>query len=113
MDYRGNAQFFLAIKAPAELEDVGDSIFADHQEFMSRTHHRDGDKALLQYTVSKLTNDDDTITYLLYEVYETAEGVADHIEKAQGDALWDPFHDFLDKCEIIGGGPGSIISSLW
>ena len=65
MDYRGNAQFFLAIKAPAELEDDGDSIFAEHQAFMSRTHYRDGDKALLQYTVSKLANDDGTITYLL------------------------------------------------
>ena len=113
MDYQGNAQFFLAIKAPGELEDVGDAIFEDHQAFMSRTHHRDGDNALLQYTVSKLTNDDGTVTYLLCEVYEAPAGVAEHIKLAQADALWDPFHDFLSKCEVIGGGPGTIISSLW
>ena len=63
--------------------------------------------------VSKLVNDDGTVTYLLCEVYQTPEGVADHIEQARGDALWDPFHDFLDKCEVIGGGPGTIVSSLW
>jgi hypothetical protein len=113
MDYRGNSQFFLAIKAPAELEETGDSIFRDHQAFMSRTHHRDGDKALLQYTVSKLVNDDGTVTYLLYEVYQTDEGVADHIEQARADDLIDPFHEFLDRCEVIGGGPGTIVSSLW
>ena len=72
---------------------------------MSKTHHRDGDKALLQYTVSKLVNDDGTVTYLLCEVYQTPEGVADHIEQARGDAHWDPFHGFLDKCEVIGSGP--------
>lgn len=113
MDYRGNSQFFLAIRAPAELEAIGDAIFEEHQAFMSRTHHRHGDKALLQYTVSKLADDGGTVTYLLCEVYQTPEGVADHIEQARSDGHWEPFHDFLDRCEVIGGGPGTIISSLW
>jgi hypothetical protein len=38
---------------PADLEAEADRIFASHAQWMQRTHHRDGDKALLQDTLTK------------------------------------------------------------
>ena len=50
-DYTGKASFFAALKCPVEHEAEGDEIFAHHADWMMRTHPREGEKALLQYTV--------------------------------------------------------------
>ena len=53
MDYTGRSQWSLMFVCPADLEPEADRIFASHAEWMQGTHYRDGDKALLQYTVTK------------------------------------------------------------
>jgi quinol monooxygenase YgiN len=112
VNYTGKTRFSLAIVAPAELEAEGDRILKRHAEWVAKTHHREGEKALLQYDVAKGENDDGSITYLLTEVYESAAGVQDHNEQA---ANWDTIGDlmaWLRQCQVIGGG-SSIIHSLW
>ena len=75
MNYEGKAQFSLTVIAPPELESEGDRIFNLHAAWMEETHYREGEKALLQYTVAKRTDDDGNIIIVLTEVYETMAGV--------------------------------------
>ena len=114
MDYRGKSQYFLALKAPADLEAEGDALFAQHAEWLAETHPREGELALLQYTFSKRVNDDGSVFYLLYELYESPQGLVEHGRRAQEDGIVGPFYEFVDKCEAIGGqGPATVIHSLW
>ena len=53
MAYKGKTQLTYVIVAPPDQVDEGDRIFQSHAPWMGATHHRDGEKALLQYTVSK------------------------------------------------------------
>ncbi len=116
MDYTGKAQFFAAFKCPPEHEAEGDRFFAHHAEWMARTHPREGDKALLQYTVTKGTDEEGNIIFLLYEVYETMAGVANHSKIAHDDEEDSRVNDLFawsDKCETIGGASGEVLHSLW
>lgn len=113
MNYTGKAQFSLVFVAPPELESEGDRIFNLHAAWMAETHHREGDKALLQYTVAKNSDDDGNIRFVLTEVYETMAGVEDHYEQAgswEGINDWDKFGD---QCKVTYVGGASIIHSLW
>ena len=68
---------------------------------MAATHHREGEKALLIYDVSKapeLSNPLDPSSaptgnscFILAELYQSDAGVADHFQKAE--ASWDDFDD--------------------
>ena len=91
---------------------------------MESTHHRNGEKALLSYNVSKakeLTNPMDTNSaptgntcFILTEVYETAAGVADHFKQAMDS--WKDFPalgEWLGKCKITGVPVAPIFNSLW
>src|SRR6476619_4237157 len=53
MDYRGRTHLIYVIVAPPDQVAEGDRIFANHAPWMKATHHRDGNKALLTYNVSK------------------------------------------------------------
>jgi hypothetical protein len=76
MNYKGKAQLSYIIIAPAELEAEGDRFFKHQAEWVEKTHHRAGDKALLQYTVSKSIDGTGNIIYVLTEVYETVGTIA-------------------------------------
>jgi hypothetical protein len=91
---------------------------------MKATHHRDGDKALLTYNVSKapeLSNPFDqnsaptgNTVFILSEIYQTEAGVADHFQ--QGAANWQDFPalvKWLEKCKVSGVPAAPIINSLW
>ena len=112
MNYTGKAQFSLTCVAPPDLETEGDRIFSLHVAWMEETHYREGEKALLQYTVAKRSDDDGNIIFVLTEVYETMAGVEDHYKQA-GDVEWrDDWDKFIDQCQVIAGG-ASIVHSLW
>ena len=77
---------------------------------MEKTHHRTGDKALLEYTVSKapeLNNPLDpnsgttgNTCFILNEYYESNAGIADHFEQAQSS--WQDFPalvQWMEKCQ--------------
>ncbi len=113
-DYTGKAEFFVALKCPAEHEAEGDRFFARHAEWMERTHPRDGELALLQYTVSKAHDEEGNALFLLAEVYETHAGVENHYALAHDDQTDPPdLRAFADKCESIGLTGADVLHSLW
>lgn len=67
---------------------------------MEETHYREGDQALLQYNVAKSPGDDENVLFVLTGVYETVQGVDDHIEQAHGDEHHDPFVKWIDQCKV-------------
>ena len=82
MDYRGKIHLNFVFKADQADVAEGDRLFASHNIWIAKTHHRDGDKALLTYNVSKgddLSNSLDPnsspsgkTVYVLDEIYESA-----------------------------------------
>jgi quinol monooxygenase YgiN len=124
MANKGKVHLNYVIIAPADQVEEGDRIFRSHQTWMESTHHRDGDKALISYEVSKapeLENPLDTSSnptgntvFVLAEVYESEAGVADHFQQAQSS--WQDFGalaEWLGKCRLVGTPAAPIINSLW
>ncbi len=120
----GKIQLIYVITAAPDQVAEGDRIFQSHRPWMEGTHHREGDKALLSYEVSKapeLSNPMDASSaptgntcFVLSEVYETAAGVADHFEQAM--ASWEDFPAFMEwmgNCKVTGVPIASISNSLW
>ena len=100
MNLNGKVQLTMIFVATPELEAEGDRITKSHARWMEKTHYREGEKALLQYTVGKGTDDDGNIHFVITEVYESEAGLNDHGE--QGRANWKDFNDYVkwsDKCE--------------
>ena len=124
MAHKGKIQLTFVIIAAPDQVDEGDRLFRSHAPWMETTHHREGDKALLSYNVSKapeLSNPMDPSSaptgntcFILSEIYETEAGVADHFQQAE--ASWQDFPslgDWLGKCTITGVSAAPIINSLW
>lgn len=124
MAHKGKIQLVYVIVAPPDQVAEGDRIFASHGPWMEGTHHREGDKALLSYNVSKapeFSNPMDPTSaptgntcFILSEIYETEAGVADHFERAQ--TSWQDFPalgDWLEHCTITGVSAAPIVNSLW
>ena len=124
MAHKGKIQLMYLIVAPPEQVEEGDRIFRSHGPWMESTHHRDGERALLSYNVSKmpeLTNPMDpssdptgNVCYVLTEIYETEAGVANHFQLATD--TWQDFPalgEWLGKCTIVGVPTAPIINSLW
>ena len=124
MAYKGKTQLTFIIVASPDLVEEGDRLFRSHVPWMESTHHRDGEKALLQYTVSKapeLSNPLDpnsaptgNTCFILGEIYETEAGVADHFEQAMSS--WQDFPAFgawLGKCKLTAVPAAPIFNSFW
>jgi hypothetical protein len=124
MAHHGKTQLTFVIVSPPELAADGERLFKSHAPWMEATHHRDGTKALLSYSVSKgpeLSNPMDpssaptgNVCFVLTEVYETPAGVADHFEKAQSG--WQDFPEvvaWMGRCSVTGIPAAPIINSLW
>ena len=124
MAYKGKIQLTFIIVAPPDQVEEGDRLFRSHAPWMEATHHRDGDKALLSYNVSKVAELSDPMNpnsaatgntcYVLSEIYETEAGVADHFEQAE--ASWQDFPalgKWLENCKVTGVAAAPIINSLW
>ncbi len=112
----GTAQFSMAYRCPLEHEAEGDRFFANHAEWMRRTHPTEGDEALLHYTVSK-QRDDDGVRFLLCETYATMAGAENHsrlavIDQEEGGTQLADFHAFAAKCDTIGGR-SEMLHTLW
>ena len=124
MAYKGKTQLTYVIAAPPDQVEEGDRIFLSHASWMESTHHRDGGKALLQYTVSKapeLSNPFDPTSaptgntcFILDEFYESDAGVDDHFQQAMSN--WQDFPAlgaWLEKCKVTGVPAASVFNSLW
>jgi hypothetical protein len=124
MSQKGKIQFLIVITASPENVAEGDRIFRSHAEWMQRTHHRDGDKALLRYNLSKAPEmenpmDPDTkptgnTNFVLAEVYEKPAGLKDHWEQAQSNwSEWKALNEWLPKCKVNMVNGAEIVHSLW
>jgi hypothetical protein len=124
MAHKGKIQLTFVFSAPPDQVAEGDRIFRGHQPWLEATHHRDGNKALLSYNVSKaaeLSNPMDpnstptgNTCFVLSEIYETREGVTDHFQQTM--ANWKDFPalgKWLEKVKVSGVAAAPIINSLW
>jgi hypothetical protein len=124
MARKGKTQLCCVIVCPSEHVAEGDRIFRSHAEWMERTHHRSGSRALHVYDVSKapeLENPFDPSSsptgntcFILAEVYESDEGVSDHFAMAAEG--WEDFPAlgaWLGKCTVTGAPAARIFNSLW
>jgi hypothetical protein len=124
MAHEGKTHLTYVIICPPDQVEEGDRIFRSHRTWMERTHHRSGPKALLTYEVSRApelsnimdTSSDETgdMVYVLTEIYESEEGVADHFQQAQSS--WEDFGalgDWLGKCRMYGTPAAPVMNSLW
>ncbi len=124
MSHRGNTQVTFILTATPDLVGEGDRIFASHASWMEKTHHRDGDLALLSYNVVKgpeLSNPMDpgsaptgNTSFVVAEVYANPEGLADHWK--QGAENWEDFGAFMEwagkvNVAVLHGSP--VVQSLW
>ena len=124
MSYKGKVQLTIIFTATPDLVVEGDRIFDSHAAWMARTHHRDGNKALLRYNIVKgpeLANQLDPSSkptgdtcYVLTEVYDSQAGVEDHWK--QGAESWKDFPalgQWAGKCKVTAVHGAPIIHSLW
>ena len=124
MGYKGKTQLLITIIAALDQVEEGERIFRSPGPWMEATHHRDGDKALLTYNVSKapeLSNPMDpnsaptgNTCFILNEIYESDAGVSDHFQRAMTD--WQDFPAFvkwMEKCKVTAVPAAAIFNSLW
>jgi len=113
MNLNGKVQLTMIFVATPEQEAEGDRILKSHALWMEETHYREGEKALLQYTVGKGTDDDGNIHFVVTEVYESDAGLKDHGE--QGARNWKDYGDFQKWASECKGSSKviSIVDSLW
>ena len=117
-------QLTFVIVAPPDQVAEGDRIFKSHAPWMEKTHPRNGDKALLQYTVSKapeLNNPMDpnsgttgSTCFILNEYYESEAGVAAHFEQAMSN--WQDFPAFvkwMERCKVTAVPAANVFNALW
>jgi hypothetical protein len=108
--------------APDDVAE-GDRIFDSHVKWM-RGHPRDGETALLSYSISKgpeLANPMDpnspetgNTNFVLSEVYQSPAGVAEHWKQAIDN--WRDLQAFLDwgaKGKVATLHSGTVVQSLW
>lgn len=79
---------------------------------MEETHHREGEKALLQYMVSKGSADDGNILFVLNEVYASEAGRKDHSAQAQDWEYFEDWKNLVSKCQSTFADT-KINKSLW
>jgi len=124
MAHEGKVHLAIVFTATPDLVAEGERIFDSHAAWMERTHHRDGEKALLSYDLAKgpeLSNPLDPSSeptgntqFLLAEVYESQAGIDDHWQQAMES--WDDFSSMVEwaqKCKPVTVHSAGIVHSLW
>lgn len=123
MANKDRIQHTLIIVAEPDQVPEGERIFRSHAEWMESTHDRDGDKALLSYNVSSGPDLADPLdpasatgktAFVLSEIYQTEEGVDDHLERAKSS--WSEFPAlgaWMQNCDVTAVRTARIFNSLW
>lgn len=124
MANKGKVQLLITFVATPEKVAEIDRLVTSHGAWMAASHPSEGSKALLSYDFSKgpeLANPLDpgseatgNTRYVLSEIYESPDGIAEHWRKAQ--ASW---ADFPALVQVVGTcdpqtlHAGPIAASLW
>jgi hypothetical protein len=124
MASEGKYQLLITFVAPPDKVGEVDRLIDSHAAWMAETHHREGSKALLSYNFAKgleLASPLDpgseatgNTRYVLNEIYESRDGIADHWQQAQ--ASWADFPamvEVLSSCSPETLHAGEIAASLW
>jgi hypothetical protein len=123
MSHMGKSHLVIMFTVGAEDVAEGDRIFASHGQWM-KGHPRDGDVALLSYSISKgpeLSNPMDPnsestgrTVFLIDEVYESPAGIARHWQDTTENwpdmssvAAWSA------KATIATLHNGTVVQALW
>ena len=114
----------LVIMATVGPDDVaeGDRLFASHGEWM-KGHPREGDVALLDYSVSKgpeLSNPGDPgseptgkTVFVLDEFYESPAGITAHWQATSTFADMAAVREWLGKATLVTLHNGTVVQGLW
>jgi hypothetical protein len=124
MSHMGNSHLIIMFTVGPEDVAEGDRIFANHGEWM-KGHPRDGDTALLDYTISKGTELSSPLdpsseptgntVFVIDEYYESPAGIAAHWQASEGwpemstaAAAW-----FAKAKGIVTLHNGTVVQALW
>jgi quinol monooxygenase YgiN len=123
-NHKGKTLLTLVFKAKGDQIAAGEKLFESHAKWMAESHHKDGNLALHRYNVAKApakeealnpaSKDTDEVLFVLSEVYESPEGIADHWK--QGSEGWADFKNFVDwagKTEVTAMHGAPVMHSLW
>ena len=123
MSHKGKSHLVIMLTAEADDEAEGDRIFASHAEWM-KGHAREGDEALLDYTISKgpeLSNPMDPASeptgktiFVIDEYYESPAGIAKHWQDAAEN--WPDMSDamaWIGKTTVTTLHNGTAVQALW
>lgn len=113
MDLREKTQSIAFIICPPEFEAQGDRLFEGHQKWVESTHHRDGDKALLQYNVSKGKDNNNNVIYVITALFEAKAGIDDHYALGGKFELVGELREWMAKCQVRSVEKATVINSLW
>jgi hypothetical protein len=115
----------LVIMATVGADDVaeGDRLFARHGEWM-KGHPREGDVALLSYTISKgpeLSNPMDPnseptgrTTFVIDEYYESPAGIARHWQESMNwPEMSSDVPAWMAKATVVTLHNGTVVQALW
>lgn len=124
MANKGKVQLLITFVATPEKVAEIDRLVASHAAWMKASHPREGSKALLSYDFSKgpqLASALDpgseptgNTRYVLSEIYESPDGIAEHWRQAQ--ASWVDFPalvNVVSTCNPQTLHAGPIAASLW
>jgi hypothetical protein len=123
MSFMGKTHLVIMYTVKAEDVPEWDRIFASHAEWM-KDHPREGDTALLSYTISKgpeLSNPLDPSSeptgktvYLLDEYYESPAGVTRHWQDAIDNwADFDAIVSAASRATVATLHSGTVVQALW
>jgi len=124
MSHMGKSHLIIMFTVGPEDVAEGDRIFANHAEWM-KGHPREGDTALLDYTISKsaeLSNPLDPSSeptgntiFVIDEYYESPAGVAAHWQaSAEWPEMSSAAADWFGKAKsIVTLNDGTVVQALW
>ena len=120
----GKTQITIIFIAPPDLVAEGDRIFESHAAWMERTHHRDGELALLRYNIIKAPELEIPLypgsaptgntMFVLDEMYENQSGLDDHWRQAAES--WEDLGavvEWAGKCKVVTAHNGVAVQALW
>jgi hypothetical protein len=122
MSHRGKSHLVIMFTVGPDDVAEGDRIFASHGEWM-KGHPRDGDVALLDYSISKapeLSNPLDPSSeptgktiFVIDEYYESPAGIARHWQQTGSWSEFPVATEWMAKATIATLHNGAVVQGLW
>jgi len=123
MSHAGKSHLIIVFTVGPDDVAEGDRIFASHAEWM-KGHPREGDAALLSYSISKgpeLSNPMDPsseptgrTTFVIDEIYESPAGIARHWQESMNwTEMSSAVPAWAAKASIVTLHNGTVVHSLW